>query len=150
MKNKELFFHLPCGRVYRAVVRGHTVALQDGACNNQLFDDLGIVNRHCYASRHYGYTTTDGNWPAFREGDYAALQRLFDDLCSTYGVKIRLTGATQKKHIDKNPSTYASPCKPAPTERKKPAAQPCPPADKDGGYVSSFQSPLASFQCPKW
>ena len=158
MKNKEVFFHTPCGRVFRGVIRNHHVALQDGACNNELFDCVGVSDRHTFASTAYGYSACTGNWPHFREGDYPALERLFTALKEN-GVRIVYSGAVQKKHVTKNPATYD--CnKPAGRScRSKPAAIPCSkpapaatPQCPAGGdvFVPTFRSPLENMTGHKW
>jgi len=147
MKNQELFITMPSGRVFRAVVRGHHVALQDGADNNELFADLGIGNKFAFCQAAYGYAPTKGNWPWFREGDYAALQRLFAALCDR-GVVITKTGVTQKKHLSK-PATYANACaQKACAPCKQTAAPAVDPLSQ--GVRPTFRSPLLDMPTHKW
>lgn len=150
-KHKELYITMPNGKVYRAVVRDHHVALQDGANNNEIFADL-CVEKYSFCSAAYGYSTREGNWPYFRSGDYAALKRLFAALCAR-GCVITETGATQKKHIDKTPCSnvcaQGTPC--APCAANEPCAKPAKPAvDVQHGYQPQFRSPLCSMTAPKY
>ena len=145
---------MPSGRVFRAVIRSHHVALQDGADNSELFANLGICDKLAFCQQAYGYRPVKGNWPWFREGDYTALKRLFKALCDR-GCVITYTGVKQVKHLQK-PVTYASACTTQTPCAQSPCAEPCC-GEKRGttdvvltGYKPRFKSPLLGLSVKTW
>lgn len=45
-------------------------------CNERIFNILDIKNKELFCSAHYGYTTTRGAWPEFKDYDFSAATRL--------------------------------------------------------------------------
>lgn len=152
MKNQELFITMPSGRVFRAVIRSHHVALQDGADNSELFTGLGICDKLSFCQQAYGYRPLKGNWPWFREGDYAALKRLLKALCDR-GCTITYTGQKQTKHVSK-PVTYSNACVQTPCGGSPCGESPCGQVSATDvtlcGYKPTFKSPLLGLTPLSW
>jgi hypothetical protein len=65
----------------------------DGISNYEVFKLLGMTKheeRREFASKIYGYESKEGDWPVFKDGDYAAATELVKhlyDLCNKYNLK---------------------------------------------------------------
>jgi len=74
-------------------VRVNHLIYVDGARNYEVFKLLGITKdkeRYEFASKIYGYKVKEGDWPVFKDWDYAAATELVKhlyDLCNKYNLK---------------------------------------------------------------
>jgi hypothetical protein len=74
--------------VVRETFLGHA-----GGYNGRIFIELGLSQdeKMALASKHYNYITEEGDWPSFKQGDYAAATELVKalyDLCNIHNIKL--------------------------------------------------------------
>jgi hypothetical protein len=81
-------------KVLNYQVRTNHLDYVDGARNYKVFELLGITKdkeRYEFASKIYGYKVKEGDWPCFKDQDYAAATELVKalyDLCNIHNIKL--------------------------------------------------------------
>jgi hypothetical protein len=80
--------------VLKYEVRADYLNCVNGARNYEVFKLLGMTKdkeRLEFASKIYGYEVTEGDWPCFKDEDYAAATELVKavyDLCNLHNIKL--------------------------------------------------------------